>query len=637
MVTIDRKTTPEIISRRQKIRIPELPKKRIYTDDDVADFFNSFDEPELDEYENEADWSDDDDYLPEAEVDEGEDSYDDDSYDDDFDDFAVADESEAEIELPADDDSTDDAYEDVENEDIEIELTGDDEDENDTANLHSDNGNAFLIPEPDAEELLFRPDDYMNTLPFEVNANPEDILFQREQFDFYGIKLNGRKLELDANQFAIALCQKLTAKIFNTQLFLYNKRRGIFEPVTDAQFNAITYRILKGIADGIWNRNKQAEYREIFKYEVDQYEKFEYNRRYISFNNCTLDLITMKPQSHSPLLNSTNHVGYNYDPSAKCPLWEKTLMQIFLGDVDVIESFREMFGCFLLHGKGKAMDKLFILYGSGSNGKSLCTNVIRDVLTEKNCSSKALCDIGKRFGLSTIYDRFVNISSENEKVITDTAVFKALTSSDSVEIEKKYQDSYSAVPYVKLVCSTNKLPKFRDNSNGMIRRMHIFTFNAHFIDVEVGQNLRENECAVDRLLFEKLHQERAGILNWALIGTQRLLKNDYKFSMPAAVRQYNESFVLNVNPVRVFADSCITVSTKNRIRTTDVLSQYIMWAETHGVKNQDFHSNQRFHKEFKNCLDENDIPANIVQIKGNDYYCDLAIDSSYPLILPKCY
>ncbi len=496
---------------------------------------------------------------------------------------------------------------------------------------------GYVITEPDESENLFRPDDYINILNFERNVDPEDIHFQRKQFDFYGIEKNGSKYDLDTNKFAVALCKKLTAKIFNTQLFLYNKHRGIFEPITKKEFNKITYHILKNIANGIWKRNHQADYYEAFQHEIPEYSKFVYNRRYLSFNNCTLDLTTMTTQPHSPQLNSTNYLSYDYDPNATCPLWEKTLMQIFLGDIAVIESFREMFGCFLLHGKGKAMDKLFVLYGSGSNGKSLCTNVIKDVLTEKNCSAKSLNDIGKRFGLSTIYDKFLNISSENEKAITDTAIFKAVTSSDSVDIERKYQDSFSAVPYVNLVCSTNKVPKFYDDSNGMIRRMHVFTFNARFIDIENGQSLGQNEFLKDPLLFEKLHEERAGILNWALAGTQRLIANDYRFTMPPAIRRYNESFALNMNPVKIFLDSCIVEKPKNRIETPMVHSHYLAWAEIHLVKNKDFHGNQQFHRELKRLLLEKEMTDKVVQIKGYDYYCDFDVDTSYPLILPKCY
>ncbi|MBR5317424.1 MAG: hypothetical protein IKU39_05980 [Lachnospiraceae bacterium] len=496
---------------------------------------------------------------------------------------------------------------------------------------------SYTIPEPDEGENLFRPEDYINFLDFEVNADPTDIWFQRKQFEFYGVEKNGRKFNLDTATFAKALTKKLTAKIFNTQLFLYNNHRGIFEPVSDVEFKRITYRILNEIGDGVWKRNQQVEYVEAFKYEAEQYATFIYNRRYLSFNNCTLDLRTMKTLPHSPFLNSTNYLGYDYDETAKCPLWEDTLNKIFLGDKAVIESFREMFGCFLIHGKGQGVDKLFILYGNGSNGKSLCTNVIKDVLTEKNCSAKEFANIGQKFSLSTIYDKFVNISSENQKVITDTAIYKAIASSDSVDIERKYQDSYSAVPYVKLVCSTNKLPQFNDDSNGMLRRIHIFNFKARFVDNNNGYVLGKNEFLKDHTLFEKLHEERAGILNWALIGTQRLLNNDYVFSMPTAVRRYNEDFALNLNPVKIFLDSCISNKQGNRIKTTEVVSHYHSWAELHDVKNQRFHGNQQFHRSFKECLAESDLTAKTLQIKGYDYYCDFEIDTSYPLTLPQCF
>ena len=109
------------------------------------------------------------------------------------------------------------------------------------------------------------------------------------------------------------------------------------------------------------------------------------------------------------------------------------------------------------------------------------------------------------------------------------------------------------------------------------------------------------------------------------------------FSMPTAVRRYNEDFALNLNPVKIFLDSCITNKQGNRIRTTEVISHYRSWAKLHDVKNQNFHGNQQFHPKFKECLGEADMTNKTVQIKGYDYYCDFEIDASYPLVLPQCF
>ena len=513
----------------------------------------------------------------------------------------------------------------------------DDDTENDGCSAEVDF--TALFPDVDTMEGMFYTEDYLQPMAFEVDADPDDPAFQAELFNFYGIKEDKDELILNCNVFANALTKKILAKKYGKALFFYNHQHGIYESVTTADFQTIAKDVLDAISLDIWDIYYEKKYTSAFKHAINKQNVVPCNARYVAFNNGTLDLAKMKFLPHSPEPVITNYFAYDYDPATPCPLWEQTLDIIFHGEKEVIESFREMFGSFLLHGEGFAVDKLFILLGRGANGKSLCTKVIKHVLTAKNCSAQSFAQISSKFGLAPIYDRFINISNENEQIVKDSSIFKALTSGDDMSIEFKYRDPFRAVPYVKLICATNQMPSFCGHSDGMIRRLHIFNFDVRFVDKNKERPLAPNEYPVDRQLLKKLKAERAGILNWALVGTQRLLKNKLEFTMPESIRKHNNRFALEANPVKYFLDSCVSKKEGNRVESPDVFIYYKKWAQKYQIQNTHFNTNQVFHAEFKSLLrtflEYNPDEKLTLQAHGRDRYRDIKIDTSLPLVMPE--
>lgn len=512
-------------------------------------------------------------------------------------------------------------------------------------NAISDIANSFFPANPLTEtENLFSPTNYLKKLDIELhleaaykeNSN-QNFHLEQQLFTYAGIECSAQGTStLNIDQFVHALTKKVQAKIIGNQLFLYNYSQGYFELITTNDFHTIAKYWLDTLTSNVWSISLQKLYTESFFIEVKKYfsyRELKVNARYIAFENGTLDLLNLTLLPHNPDMNVFNHFNYEYDPTAICPLWENTLSVIFQGDSSVIESFREMFGSFLLHGEGCHFDKLFIFLGSGANGKSLCAKVIENVLTHQNCSATPFAKLSSRFALSSIYDKFVNISTENEQVIKDSSIFKQLTSGDSVEIESKYQDSFRAIPYTKLLCCSNNFPKFTDISYGMIRRVHIFEFNTRFVAPNKA-DLKKNEQIMDRNLEYKLKAERAGILNWALLGAQRLMKNNGQFQLPPAMSRLQENFIKETIPVQVFVSSCIASAPGNRIKTTDVLAQYSRWLNIHNFSKNASRTSQSFHSEFREALAKAELPYITKMNHGVDFYPDISIDITSTLQIP---
>ncbi|WP_249685484.1 DUF5906 domain-containing protein, partial [Bacillus velezensis] len=78
------------------------------------------------------------------------------------------------------------------------------------------------------------------------------------------------------------------------------------------------------------------------------------------------------------------------------------------------------------------------------------------------------------FGIQDLDGKLVNIASENESILkVNTQRLKAITSGDSILINKKHQAPKTKALYVKLILLLNRLFITDDYSNGLYRRLTI--------------------------------------------------------------------------------------------------------------------------------------------------------------------
>ena len=501
-----------------------------------------------------------------------------------------------------------------------------------------------VIPPPpsiDYEQYRFRPTDYMKKLSFEERAekmiaeNPDQeeaitaSLLQKKK-DHFGVEIERGREVLNPNLFAHSLDSVLDPRMYSERLYLYNYYRGVYQNISDNELKAITSTIVNSLSLSLWKRSKESEYIASFRnYAMSKhsYTQYFHGLKYIAFTNGTLDILSGELLPHSPSFNCSNSFNYAFDETAQCPLFEQTLNIIFQGDQSLVESFRDMFGAFLLHGEGDSIDRFFIFLGAGGNGKSVIADVIAHVMSEENCSAKPLADLSKEFAMASIYDKMLNISSEEKRTVIDTELLKLITSSDRVSINQKYQVEFKAKPHVKLLSCANHLPDFRDDSDGLLRRIQVFPFNVRFVNNPNKNN--PLEYPKDPHLKAKLFAEREGILNWALVGSRRVYTNGMQVSMAPASKKFVEKIKTEANPVRVFVESCIFHANGAKIASPNVFNQYQTWLNTHQIMNKRY-NNQTFHKEFQAQLEANGFPCVRKMINGDHFYYDFEIDWTYP-------
>ncbi len=143
-------------------------------------------------------------------------------------------------------------------------------------------------------------------------------------------------------------------------------------------------------------------------------------RGVLNLKNGLLNLESGTLDPHTPEVLTTVQTETAFDPAAECPLWLQTIEEI-LPDPESRHLLAQIAGYCLT--PDNSHQKAFILYGEGSNGKSVITDVLEALIGRENFAALHLSDLKERFRLTELQNKLVNFISEVEsKGLVDDAL-----------------------------------------------------------------------------------------------------------------------------------------------------------------------------------------------------------------------
>jgi putative DNA primase/helicase len=215
-----------------------------------------------------------------------------------------------------------------------------------------------------------------------------------------------------------------------------------------------------------------------------------------------------------------------------------------------------------------------ILYGGGSNGKTVFLNILRAMLRGL-VSELRLSDLSHSYRPAMLLNKLVNISGEGEAVdLIDDAVVKSLISGEPMAVEQKYKDPVVIKPFCKLIIATNHLPRSRDKSRGYFRRWLILHF-----DQEIAEDRQDKQLS-QKIIDSELDE----IFYGALLGLQRLRKQN-GFTVPESSKALLGEYEKMTNPAIMFIEEHLAVVPEGSEYLQDIYYKYASWCEKQGHKN----------------------------------------------------
>lgn len=267
----------------------------------------------------------------------------------------------------------------------------------------------------------------------------------------------------------------------------------------------------------------------------------------IAFENGLYNLLDDSFEAFTPEHIITNKIRWQYNPDAYSEIADDVLNRIACDDKQIRALLEEAIGyCFY---RRNELGKAVILTGDKSNGKSTFLSMIQNLLGEENIASLDLKELGDRFKTAELFGKLANIGDDiGDEFISNPAIFKKLVTGDRVSAERKGQNPFEFNNYAKMLFSANNIPRIKDKTGAVQRRLIIIPFEANFSKDKKG---------FDPLIKYKLQgaETMEYLIQLGIAGLKRILSNR-AFTTSQKVQKQLDEYEENNNPILGFFKEC---------------------------------------------------------------------------------
>lgn len=291
-------------------------------------------------------------------------------------------------------------------------------------------------------------------------------------------------------------------------------------------------------------------------------------------SNGTIDLRTGNAWPHDPTNLITKISPIEYDPTAKCPLWEAFLERAMGGSRDLVDYLQRVVGYSLT---GVIREHILaFMFGGGANGKSTALGILTMLLGDYAVTAPRGLLFQRRGEAhptelaSLCGARFAVCAEVEEGQAFDEAKVKDLTGGDRISARRMHENFWSFQPTHKLFMAGNHRPVVKGDDLGIWRRIRLVPWQ-----VTIPEDER------DPALPEKLRAELPGILAWAVRGCLEWQKNG--LDEPSIVREATATYRKESDLTGQWLDQCCTFGVDWTISRKSLRESYVRWCEDQGA------------------------------------------------------
>lgn len=261
---------------------------------------------------------------------------------------------------------------------------------------------------------------------------------------------------------------------------------------------------------------------------------------------------------------------YGYDPSARCPEWNKFLDSIWPDDPQSVSMLQEFMG--LLLTPDTQYHKLLLIIGPPRSGKGTIGRLAKSMLGAVNVASPILGSLSEQFGLACLIGKSMALVadarlSNRADIVGVVERLLSITGEDPQDIQRKHLTTLTAVRLlVRFVILANELPRLQDAAGALLSRVLLLKTTESFTGRE------------DRGLEKRLLAELPGILNWAIVGWKRLAARG-RFEQPASGQELIDDLSELASPITQFVRECCIVGPGCEVSVNDLFDEWKYWCE----------------------------------------------------------
>jgi P4 family phage/plasmid primase-like protien len=323
------------------------------------------------------------------------------------------------------------------------------------------------------------------------------------------------------------------------------------------------------------------QYLEHLYLDIDLDDKIDNNNNLLAFNDKVYDItlkgfrniepsdyISKTTKMNAPLVRNDNKIEYI----------KKTLLDIF-GSDELVNYWLKITALSLFTNK---FESLYILTGTGGNGKGLLSTILTKILgdymytasntflTEKIKGGQANSTLAKCKGI-----RYLLVSEPDDgsnEAEFNVEFIKMITGGDTITTRDLYKSNFSFKPQFTPFIQCNKKPKLGKMDNGIKRRVKIQNFPFEFVETPTKEKPNQKQANTNfKSSMDKEFYDNFMIL---LLENASNHINDNKIEQPNDIIKETNNYFDDNNPVKSYISSRLETST-SKILISDLYDDYI--------------------------------------------------------------
>ncbi len=309
------------------------------------------------------------------------------------------------------------------------------------------------------------------------------------------------------------------------------------------------------------------------------YNDFDKNSDIINLKNGIYNIKEKRMHNHSPETLSLVQINAEYNPNYKnLGYWDKFIDYMVNYDKHLKAIIQEFTGLALSNYIGAFSKKMLILTGNGDTGKSKYLQMLQYLLGQQSCINVPVQNLSEKFILGSLgSSRLVHDADLPSKGITDSSlsILKKLTGGDKISVQKKNKDVVDVFFKGVVAYACNKIPTLEGDLGE-----HVFN---RFLIIPCNSTPIPEEKQIKNFI-NYLKLDSSYIINWALVGLERLVNNNFNFTKSDASQKASIEFRNNIDSVKAFIDDLIyskylkfSDNKQDKIKTTQFYNIYKTW------------------------------------------------------------
>lgn len=333
------------------------------------------------------------------------------------------------------------------------------------------------------------------------------------------------------NQKINKLCGSKEAEIYTI------KRCELSKILHKTHNNTCTKNVLPYISSSLYNSNF-----------ISQLNKTPH---LLSVSNGVINLKTGVLEKRQSYHYFSYCLDIEYNMNAKMNDWTKYFKQVFQNDEEIINWLQYYLG-YTLTGE-TVLQKFVIMWGSGSNSKSVLLGFLRKLLGNRIFHTFSIDDLNEKSGnRDSLYQAkdarmtVVNETSIHSKF--DEELLKSMSGQDSITVSAKYKNAITYEPQFKFFIITNNKPQFDPEKEAIWRRVILVPFETKFKD-ENSNDWDKQLASIGKIVkrddsfLKELDTNLEGLLYWLVQGSMRFYneKENIPPKLQEIAKQYKQS------------------------------------------------------------------------------------------------